>query len=87
MHLGHDLIDALFAAHGVHAPWTALTATGVVNRIFATPDVVLRVAATDHSDADVPTRGSVTSAEGLFVRDPPPSRIRVTSAASTTIQR
>ncbi len=44
------LIDALFAQHGIRDPWTPLLATGVANRIYATRDVVLRVA-TDASDA------------------------------------
>ena len=34
----------MFARHGVSAPWGALPATGVANHIFATQDVVLRVA-------------------------------------------
>jgi len=44
-----DLITALFAKYGVSAMWTPLASTGVANRIYATNDVVLRVA-TDHPD-------------------------------------
>ena len=49
MNADPELIDAMLAAHGVSGPWCALPSTGVANRIFATRDVVLRVA-TDHPD-------------------------------------
>ncbi len=42
-----NLVDAMLAAYGVTGPWEALQATGIANRIYATRDVVLRVA-TDH---------------------------------------
>ena len=45
-----DLIDRLFAAHDVPGAWQELPSTGVANRIFATADVVLRIA-TDHPEA------------------------------------
>jgi aminoglycoside phosphotransferase (APT) family kinase protein len=45
-----DPVDAILAAHGTNDPWTSLKATGLANRIYATADVVLRVA-TDHPDA------------------------------------
>jgi aminoglycoside phosphotransferase (APT) family kinase protein len=45
-----SLIDALFARYGVSGPWEPLPSTGVANCVFATRDVVLRVA-TDHRDA------------------------------------
>jgi aminoglycoside phosphotransferase (APT) family kinase protein len=45
-----DPVGAILAAHGVSGPWVALEATGLANRIYATDDVVLRVA-TDHRDA------------------------------------
>jgi aminoglycoside phosphotransferase (APT) family kinase protein len=45
-----DPVDAIFARHGVRGPWEPLRATGIANRIYATRDVVLRVA-TDHPDA------------------------------------
>lgn len=50
MHLNRELIDAMFARHGASGPWEELPSTGVANRIFATRDVVLRVA-TDHPEA------------------------------------
>jgi aminoglycoside phosphotransferase (APT) family kinase protein len=55
MSLDPELIDAMFARHGVPGPWEALPSTGLANRIFATQDVVLRVA-TDHPDAVVDAR-------------------------------
>ena len=48
--ISDEQISALFGRHGVHGPWERLTTTGVANRIYATRDVVLRVA-TDHPDA------------------------------------
>jgi aminoglycoside phosphotransferase (APT) family kinase protein len=45
-----DPVDVLLAAHGCAAPWVALEATGLANRIYATDAVVLRVA-TNHPDA------------------------------------
>jgi aminoglycoside phosphotransferase (APT) family kinase protein len=47
-----DPVTTILAAHGIHDPWFALPATGVANRIYATRDVVLRIA-TDHPDAIV----------------------------------
>jgi aminoglycoside phosphotransferase (APT) family kinase protein len=48
--IGPDPVDDILGHHGLRGPWEALTATGVVNRIYATPDVVLRIA-TDHPEA------------------------------------
>jgi aminoglycoside phosphotransferase (APT) family kinase protein len=45
-----DPVDAILGAHGFSGPWTRLNATGLANRIYATTDVVLRVA-TDRPDA------------------------------------
>ena len=50
MHADPELIEAMFARHGASGPWEELPSTGVANRIFATRDVVLRVA-TDHPEA------------------------------------
>ena len=44
------VIDMLFARYGIRDRWTPLPATGVANTIYATRDVVLRVA-TDHPEA------------------------------------
>src|SRR5262249_15283109 len=43
MDLARELVDAMFAMHGIRGPWAPMPATGVVNRIYATHDVVLRV--------------------------------------------
>jgi aminoglycoside phosphotransferase (APT) family kinase protein len=53
--LDPEIITALFAAHGVSGLWEELPSTGVANRIFATRDVVLRVA-TDHPEAEPDAR-------------------------------
>jgi aminoglycoside phosphotransferase (APT) family kinase protein len=45
-----DPVDAILAAHRIDGPWTPLNTTGLANRIYATRDVVLRIA-TDHPDA------------------------------------
>jgi aminoglycoside phosphotransferase (APT) family kinase protein len=45
-----DLIDAIFSAYRVRGSWEPLPSTGVANWIYATREVVLRVA-TDHRDA------------------------------------
>jgi len=46
----HDPIDAILAACGFRGPWKPLVATGIVNRIYATEEVVIRVAG-DHPEA------------------------------------
>jgi len=45
-----DPVGAILARHGILDSWEPLTCTGVANRIYATRDVVLRIA-TDHPDA------------------------------------
>ncbi len=45
-----DPVDAILGAYGVRGPWEALHNTGVANRVYATREVVLRVA-TDHPEA------------------------------------
>ena len=47
--LPSGVIDAIFAQHRVAGPWEPLLSTGVANWIYATREVVLRVA-TDHPD-------------------------------------
>ena len=48
--LDQDPVDAIFALYGIAEPWVAMPATGIANRIYATEQVVLRIA-TDHPDA------------------------------------
>ena len=55
MNLDPELIDAMFARYGVPGPWEVLPSTGLANHIFATRDVVLRVA-TEHPDGVVDAR-------------------------------
>lgn len=45
-----DPVAAILAHHGIHDRWEPMRATGIANRIYATRDVVLRIA-TDHPDA------------------------------------
>jgi aminoglycoside phosphotransferase (APT) family kinase protein len=45
-----DPVDDILSHHAIHGPWETLTATGVANRIYATSEVVLRIA-TDHPEA------------------------------------
>jgi aminoglycoside phosphotransferase (APT) family kinase protein len=45
-----DPVNAILAHHGIRGPWEALRVTGLANRIYATSDVVLRIA-TDHPEA------------------------------------
>jgi aminoglycoside phosphotransferase (APT) family kinase protein len=40
----HDPVDAILAHHGIREPWQQLPATGIANRIYATDDLVLRIA-------------------------------------------
>jgi len=40
----HDPVDAILSRHGLRGPWQELPATGIANRIYATDDLVLRVA-------------------------------------------
>jgi aminoglycoside phosphotransferase (APT) family kinase protein len=44
MQMPGDPVDDILACHGVRGPWKTLKATGVANRIYATKDVVLRIA-------------------------------------------
>jgi len=44
------LVDAMFARHRISGPRVALPATGIANRIYATDQVVLRLA-TDHPES------------------------------------
>ena len=44
------VVREILCLHQIQGPWTALPATGVANRIYATSDVALRIA-TDHQEA------------------------------------
>jgi aminoglycoside phosphotransferase (APT) family kinase protein len=43
-HYRHDPVDEILAHHGCQGPWQPLPATGVANRIYATQELVLRIA-------------------------------------------
>jgi hypothetical protein len=45
-----DPVDRILSANRIPGPWQRLQSTGVANRIYATQDVVLRIA-TDHPEA------------------------------------
>jgi aminoglycoside phosphotransferase (APT) family kinase protein len=60
-----DLVDAIFASHGISGPWASLRATGIANRIYATRDVVLRLA-TDHLEAIEDARTESVAAPAAY---------------------
>lgn len=43
-HSRYDPVDEILAYHGCQGPWQQLPATGVANRIYATQELVLRIA-------------------------------------------
>ncbi len=45
-----DPVDEILHAYGVPGPWVPLASTGVANRIYATAEIVLRIA-TDHPES------------------------------------
>ena len=45
-----DPVDKILQACGISGPWELLNATGLANRIYATKDVVIRVAR-EHEEA------------------------------------
>src|SRR5262245_60630470 len=55
MNLDPRVIDAILARHGISGPWKPLPSKGVANLIYATRDVVLRVA-TDHPEGTADAR-------------------------------
>jgi fructosamine-3-kinase len=50
-----DPVEEILRAHRINGPWAPLPATGIANRIYATADVVLRIA-TDHPDGVLDAR-------------------------------
>ena len=60
-----DPVDAILRAYGVPGPWETLPATGVVNRIYATSRIVLRVA-TDYPDAVADARTESVAAPAAY---------------------
>jgi aminoglycoside phosphotransferase (APT) family kinase protein len=60
-----DPVDAIFASHGISGAWAPLRATGIANRIYATRDVVLRLA-TDHLEAIEDARTESVAAPAAY---------------------
>src|SRR5262249_35699013 len=65
MNLDPDLVAAMFARHGIPGPWAPMRATGVANRIYATQEVVLRVA-TDHAESVLDARTESVAAPAAY---------------------
>jgi aminoglycoside phosphotransferase (APT) family kinase protein len=64
-YLRSDLIDAIFSQHGISGTWEQLPSTGIANWIYATHDVVLRVA-TDHRDGIPDARTESVAAPAAY---------------------
>jgi aminoglycoside phosphotransferase (APT) family kinase protein len=60
-----DRIDAIFAEYRIAGAWEQLASTGVANWIYATRDVVLRVA-TDHPDGVPDARTESVAAPAAY---------------------
>src|SRR5215831_19548662 len=60
-----DPIDVILYFHGIAGPWKPLKVTGVANRIYATEDIVLRIAS-EHPDAVVDARTESVAAPAAF---------------------
>lgn len=58
-------VDAILDFHSIEGPWKPLKVTGVANRIYATEDVVLRIA-TEHPDAVADARTESVAAPAAF---------------------
>ena len=58
-------VDVILDFHGIAGPWMPLKVTGVANRIYATKDIVLRIA-TEHPDAVVDARTESVAAPAAF---------------------
>lgn len=50
MKADRDPVDAILSAYGIPGPWQPLRTTGIANRIYATRNVVVRIAA-DHPES------------------------------------
>lgn len=86
MDLDPDLVDAMFAAHGIRGPWAPLPATGVANRVYATRDVVLRVA-TDHPDGFPDARTESVAAPAAYAAGIPTPRLIAFDDSRALVER
>src|SRR5215469_12721204 len=60
-----DPVDVILDFHGIAGPWKPLKVTGMANRIYATEDIVLRIAS-EHPDAVVDARTESVAAPAAF---------------------
>ena len=60
-----DGVDVILDFHGIAGPWKPLKVTGAANRIYATEDIVLRIA-TEHRDAVVDAQTESLAAPAAF---------------------
>jgi aminoglycoside phosphotransferase (APT) family kinase protein len=81
-----DPIDEILARHGIAGPWTTLESTGVANRIYATNDVVLRIA-TDHPEAVTDARTESVAAPAVNAAGIPSPRLLTFDDSRTLIDR
>ena len=81
-----DPVDEILERHGIPGPWSTLQSTGVANRIYATRDVVLRVA-TDHPEAVSDARTESVAAPVVSAAGVPAPRLLAFDDSRTLIDR
>src|SRR5215813_10216655 len=60
-----DPVDVILDFHGIAGPWKPLKVTGMANRIYATEEIVLRIA-TEHPQAVADARTESVAAPAAF---------------------
>jgi hypothetical protein len=86
MNLDPNLVDAMFARHGIPGPWAPVPATGIANRIYATREVVLRVA-TDHPEGVSDARTESVAAHVARAAGIPTPRLIAFDDSRTLVDR
>jgi len=81
-----DPVGEILERHGITGPWSTLESTGVANRIYATRDVVLRVA-TDHPEAVSDARTESVAAPVVSAAGIPAPRLLAFDDSRTLIDR
>jgi aminoglycoside phosphotransferase (APT) family kinase protein len=79
-------IDAILGRHGISGPWHPLKATGLANTIYATRDVVLRIA-TDHPEAVEDARTESVAAPVARAAGLPVPRLLAFDHSGTIVDR
>ena len=79
-------IDAILRHHGIPGPWHPLTATGLANTIYATHDVVVRIA-TDHAEAVEDARTESVAAPVARAAGLPVPRLIAFDQSGTIVNR